>query len=188
MLDKNTETSYSSLSKFFHMAWGLMVIACYSSLYYKEYFLEKKAPLGKFLIVNIHKPVGTLLLIMMCFAFAWHLKNKKPKYSESMAAWEKKLAYFVQKLLYFFLMFMPLSGFLMSTASAYPVSMFGLFKMPLLFSKNKELAGLLYEAHGYLAWLGLALIALHLGGVLKQEILRKDPVTKKMLPKFFFRK
>lgn len=182
MFKKNTTRSYAPLSKFFHMAWGIVVLSCYGSYYYKDFFVANKDPMGRYLIGNIHKPMGTLLLIMMCFAFSWHLRNRKPSFSPSMKQWEKNLAMLVQKLLYFFLMFMPLSGFLMSTAGGYPVSLFGLFKMPLLFEKNKELAKTLYEIHGYLGWLGMSLIALHLGGVLKQEILRRDPVIRKMFP------
>ena len=188
MFKKNTKNSYAPLSKFFHMLWGLCVLTCYSTFYYKDLILPEKHPSGRFLIAGIHKPVGTLLLLIMMFAFAWHLRNRKPNFSPSMRPWEKSLALFTQRALYFFLMFMPLSGFLMSTASGYPINMFGLFKTPLFLAKNKELGKTLFTIHGYLAWFGLGLIVLHLLGVLKQEALRKDPVTRKMFPKFLFRK
>jgi cytochrome b561 len=188
MFSKNSSSSYGPLSKFFHMTWGVIVITLYSSVYYKEYFLEEKDPLGRFLIGGVHKPLGTLLLIIMMLAFAWRLSNKKPTYPKSMSSFEKFLATLVQKSLYFFLMAMPLSGFLMSTAGGYAINMFGFFEIPLLFSQNKELAGTLFQVHGYLAWFGLTLIALHILGVLKQEFIRKDSVLPRMFPHIFFKK
>ena len=61
---------------------------------------------------------------------------------------------------------MPLSGWLMSNAKGYSVKLFGLV-LPKLTPKNAFLAETAQLAHGYLAFMILFFISLHLFAVIK---------------------
>ena len=178
---KNTKETYGWLTQVLHWSWVIGSLTAFGSMYYRQYFLPEKHPTGSFLMGSVHKPVGVVVLIIACFAFAWHLFNRKPDLPQAMPNWEKIFAVFVHRCLYLFLMIMPLTGLLMSTASGRSVDVFGLFNTPLFFEENKELGSLLWQVHGIISYFGLTLIALHLGGLIKQHF-RGDSVWYKMLP------
>ena len=76
----------------------------------------------------------------------------------------------------------PLLGW--TTASAYGVTvrLFGLIPLPALTAPDKAFAEALGEVHGATAVLLLALIALHVAGVLYHVLVKRDRVVHRMLP------
>jgi cytochrome b561 len=62
---------------------------------------------------------------------------------------------------YILLLFIPLSGWLMSSATAYSVSWFNLFVFPDLVAADKRLAGVLRETHEISTKLLFVIVVLH---------------------------
>ena len=59
---------------------------------------------------------------------------------------------------------------------------FGLFQVPLLgIPVNKYLSDTMAEAHEIIAWILIALIALHVAGALKHYFINKDRLLHRML-------
>jgi cytochrome b561 len=77
---------------------------------------------------------------------------------------------------------MPLTGWLMSSASNYPVSWFGLVQLPDLVAPDPALKKLLHEVHETLSKILIALAGLHVAGALKHQFLDRDGLMFRMLP------
>ena len=68
--------------------------------------------------------------------------------------------------LYVLMIAMPLIGWGMLSAAAYPVVLFGGVRLPPILPQSDSLHTLLWDAHFYLAFLFFALILLHLAAAL----------------------
>ncbi len=181
---KNSEKSFGTIAKFFHWTIVLLFIHQYASIAIVEYLLEKNSPFSSLLIGGLHKPLGFFLFFIGIAAFVWHFTNIKVKFSDTMPLWEKRFAQFVHRSLYVSLIFMAFSGIAMSVTGAKSINIFNLFSIPAFREKDKELSSFFWDCHELFAIVLIVLLGLHLGGILKQHILRKDPVIKKMLPHF----
>jgi len=131
----------------------------------------------------LHKSVGLTLLGLMLLRLIWVVCLKKPALPEAMPRWEYLLARFVQHSLYLFLFAMPLSGWLMATASNKIPVYFGWLRVPFPgILPDKALAHWMSEAHYFIAYILLGLIALHTVGALKHRFIDKDDVLNSMMP------
>jgi cytochrome b561 len=99
-----------------------------------------------------------------------------------MAMWEKGLSHASHWLLYAILLVMPISGYVMSSASTKPISIFYLFDFPKL-PVDKEMAGYAKNAHLYVQWAVYVLIALHVAATAYHLIVKRDGLLDRMLPR-----
>ncbi len=183
---KNTNKEFGSLAKAFHWTIVALVLIQYGTFFYKDWFIPKGDELGGVLIGGLHKPFGVLTLLVAFTAFMWHLTNTKVDFPQSMPRWEKVFALFVHRALYLYLIGVASTGALMTVFGGRGIKFWGLFELAPLMEKQEEIADAFFEVHENLAYLGLALISLHFGGLLKQHFIRKEPIFRKMLPRFFF--
>lgn len=131
----------------------------------------------------LHKSFGLTILALMLLRAGWLITSGRPQLPDSIPRWERLLAYHVQYALYVFLIAMPLSGWLMATASQKVPVYFGLFRVPFPgLEPNETLAHWMYSAHQVIAWILLGLVGLHIAGALKHWLIQKDDVLKRMLP------
>ena len=75
---------------------------------------------------------------------------------------------------------LPLVGWLMSSAKGFSVNYFGLFELPDLVEKNKELGIFLKEAHEILANILVGLVLIHVFAALKHQLIDKDGLLSRM--------
>jgi cytochrome b561 len=99
-----------------------------------------------------------------------------------MPRWQRVAAAANHVLLYALLLMIPVSGWLMSSASGVPVVYLGLIPLPDLVGKDKALADQLKLAHEALNWTLIALIVLHVAAALKHHFVERDEVLPSMLP------
>ena len=128
-----------------------------------------------------HKSLGITILGLTLARLFWRLANPTPRLPDAMPAWERRGAHASHLALYGLLLALPLVGWLYSSASAFPVSVFGLFTLPDLIGANEGSAKTLQTLH----WLGglalLGLLALHVGAALKHHFRDRDAVLRRML-------
>ena len=176
---KNTEQQYGSLTKVFH--WLVMILVI-GMLIVGSLMGDIGDKTLKSQVFTLHKLTGLLVLSIGVLFLLWSLINTKPGYSNGVAPWEKKLARIVRGLLYFLLIAMPLSGWLMSSAAGYHPDFFGLFKIPLPgIPVDKALSHTAADLHEFFAWSLVALISLHALGALKHHFIDKNNILKRML-------
>lgn len=134
----------------------------------------------------LHKSFGICIFFLMLLRLYLIVKDGRLQLPSHTKTWEKILARGVQYSLYLLLFLMPLSGWLMSCASNYVPSFFGLFDLPCPgLGKNPQLAKLMKSSHYYLAWTIGGLISLHIIGSLKHYFWDKDNVLQSM---WFFKR
>ena len=95
----------------------------------------------------------------------------------------QRLAHAGHIALYAFMLIIPISGWLMSSAKGVQTVWFGVLPLPDLIGKDKALGHLLEEVHETLSWTLVTLIAGHVLASLKHHFIDRDDVLKRMLPK-----
>ena len=82
--------------------------------------------------------------------------------------------------LYALMIGMPLIGWGMLSAAAYPVVLFDGWHLPAILPQSDSLHTLLWDAHFYLAFTFFALILLHVAAALFHALVRRDGVFEAM--------
>jgi len=109
---------------------------------------------------NVHKSIGASIGILVLVRLAWRLAHPVPPHG-ALPAWQRRAATWSHRLLYACMLLLPLSGFLGSSFSGYPVKLFG-FVLPswvAAWPAGKEWMSVLHLA---LVWLFMALVTLHI--------------------------
>ncbi len=149
-------------------------------------------PLGDpnlFPLFQFHKSIGILVFALVLLRLLWRLIDKAPALPQNMPAWEKQAARAAHIGLYAILVAMPLSGWVIVSASPYniPTLFFGGLQLPHLdiiaTSPEKDLwLGRGELTHWLVAWASLAGVFLHGAAALRHHFLLKDDVLRRMLP------
>jgi cytochrome b561 len=113
---------------------------------------------------------------------AWRVSHRPPPPPASMPAWQHSAASIAHFFLYALTMAIPVSGWLMSSASGFQVMYLSVIPIPDLIAKNKDTAEQLKQLHESLNWLMVLVVALHLAAALKHHLVDRDDVLWRMLP------
>lgn len=132
--------------------------------------------------IPVHKAIGMTVLALSVVRLGWRLAWKAPPYPASMSRAEVGAAHGVHALLYLFMVGMPLSGWIFSSAGKYPLTWFGLIELPkLAVTKGSALVSAGRSFHEIGGWLLLALVAGHIAAALRHHFMLKDGVLRRML-------
>lgn len=130
---------------------------------------------------NLHKSLGLTLALLVLVRLGWRLRHPPPPLPEQVAPWRRRAARASHLLLYACLLVLPLSGYLGSSFSGYPIRYFG-WKLPGWGWSDPALKELFGAIHYAAAWLFMALIALHAAAALKHLLVDRDGVFGRMWP------
>lgn len=168
---------YSRTAMLLHWLIALF-IACGFSL--GVYMADLHASPTKVRLVSYHKWIGITVLVLVLVRSLWRLTHAPPP-AVPMPRWQLLVARSTHALLYLLMIVTPLCGWLYSSATGYPVVYLKLWQLPDLVHKNKELADILGEIHGDLAWALLWLVVLHGAAALKHHFIDHDSTLRRML-------
>ena len=169
---------YSYRSKIMHWLVAIFVL----SLLFFGFNFDNMPASMKFTAIMFHKSFGLTVLVLMLLRIIFIIRDGRPLLPATTPCWEKFLARFVQYGLYILLIFMPLSGWIMSVAAGYIPRYFGLVAIPFPgVTKNPQLAQLMHEIHETLAWVIVTFLILHISGNIKHYFWNKDNVVQTML-------
>jgi len=175
---RNTPESFGILTKTLHWVMALLVIG----------LLAVGLLMGgldggtKFKVYALHKSFGICVLALVFVRVIWHVYSRKPGFVEGMKPWEKLAAHAAHVFLYIAMFVMPLSGWLMSSAKGYTVTVFSTVDLPHLIAESDMLAKLFSQTHQLLAYALIAAVAVHIGAALKHHFINKDATLKRMMP------
>jgi cytochrome b561 len=133
-------------------------------------------------LVNIHKPLGIVILILALIRLVVRLRYGAPALPVDLPEPMKLAAYLSHYALYALMIAMPLIGWAMLSAAKYPVVLWPGVWLPPILPLNPGLHTLLWNAHFYLAFLFFALILMHLAAALFHALIRRDGVFDSMGP------
>lgn len=145
-----------------------------------------------FAVTQLHKSIGITILLLSLLRLAWRLLNPPPPEPATLARWERILSQAVHWGFYAIMIGMPLTGWLMVSASRIqlPTLLYGVIPWPDipglsgLAPASKHLWHEIGETgHGLIAKGIYVLLALHVAGALKHQLFSRDePVLGRMAP------
>jgi cytochrome b561 len=132
-------------------------------------------------LVSIHKPLGLAILLLAILRLAVRLRDGTPGLPADLPAPMRLAAGLSHYALYGLMIAMPLIGWAMLSAAAYPVVVLGLH-LPAILPQNDGLHAVLWNLHRGLAFAFFALILLHVAAALFHALVRRDGVFDAMAP------
>jgi len=132
------------------------------------------------LLLDLHRPLGLAILLLAIVRLANRLRHAPPPPPQDLPAiqvWAAKASHW---LLYALMLAMPLIGWAMLSAGAYPVVLFDGVNLPPILPHSPHMYGVLRPLHGVLAYLLFFTILAHLGAALFHAWVRRDGVFEQM--------
>lgn len=167
---------YSTVAMWFHWTIAALVILNLSVGLLREGVAALRPLMG------LHKAVGITVLLLTLGRVAWRLGHRPPPLPASVPGWQKGLSHGVHWALYALLILMPLTGWIMVSGpeGRRPLTWFALFDLPYL-PVSGAAADSAHGGHELLAWVMLALAAIHVGAAIL-HLVRRDGVVWRMAP------
>ena len=145
------------------------------------YMVELKLSPTKLKLYSWHKWLGVTIWMIAVVRLVWRLTHRPPPLP-ALPAWQRIAASTTHVLLYVLVLAIPISGWLFSSASGFPVVYFGVLPLPDVVGKDKELAKLLQSVHATLNYTLMAIIVVHAAAAIKHHFVDRDVVFHRMLP------
>jgi len=183
---RNTVTGYGSVNIVFHwlmaiLIGGLIVLGKYM------HGLPLADP-DKFWLYQLHKSLGLTVLALVVLRLLWRFANPTPVLPPAMPVWQKAGAHLGHLALYGLMFAIPLSGWLMVSASplGLPTLFFDLFQVPHLpvpgfLGGGADAEHLLKEVHELAANLLILVVIAHVAAALKHHFYDRDDVLARMV-------
>ena len=133
-------------------------------------------------LVSIHKPLGIAILALALIRLVVRWRYGAPALPADLPEPMKLAAHLSHYALYALMIGLPLIGWAMLSAAAYPVVLYGSVHLPVILPQSASLHTLLWNAHFYLAFAFFALILLHVAAALFHALVRRDGVFETMAP------
>ncbi len=146
--------------------WGIAVLVCVQFTW--GWWMQDipKQPVGPRVdAYNLHKSFGLVLFALMLFRLGWRIGHPPPPLP-AMPRWQAWLACVTHVVLYTALLLMPLSGYLGSAWSGYPVKWFGV-ALPAWAAKSETLKDIMSSVHLTTSWILVSATLLHIAGAAK---------------------
>ncbi len=176
---RNDADSWGAPAKLFHWVMAALILAQIALGLMAASWRVSPAKLELFFW---HKSTGMLILALVALRLLWRLANPAPMLPPGMAAWERAAARLSHLFLYALMIALPVTGWIVNSASNVPFRIFWLIPLPAIVAPDEPTADLAALVHGGLAaLLALALVA-HVGAALRHHFVKRNTVLIRMLP------
>jgi cytochrome b561 len=131
-------------------------------------------------LLATHKSLGIAILLLALIRLGTRLRYGAPSLPVDLPEPMKLAAHLSHYALYALMIGMPLIGWAMLSAGAYPVVLYGGIRLPPIAPHSDSVHTLLWNAHFYLAFAFFALVLLHIAAALFHGLVRRDGVLESM--------
>ncbi len=185
----NTQARYGGVAMTLHWLIALAIVLNICLGVYVAEILSDNDP-SRLAVLQFHKSVGLTVLVLSLARLGWRLVNPVPPLPAFMSPRLKTAAHATHYLLYFFMIFVPLTGWALVSSSplGLPTVYFWLFHWPhipfiaeLPRAQKVPLRHTFGAVHTILAYSLTALVPFHVAGALYHQF-RGDDVLRRMLP------
>ena len=181
-----SQKRYSTVAMLLH--WSIALLIVFQIIL--GWRMESTKGAAAYAIFQMHKSVGITVLLLTLVRLVWRVTHKPPPLPDHLAPWEKRLSTAVHHLFYLILIGLPLTGWVLVSASKtnIPTLLYGTVPWPHLpflphlapaaqavWRKIGEIG------HGALVKLTYVLLAAHIGGALKHQLIDRDDTLSRML-------
>ena len=176
---KNTASRYGSLSIGIHWLMLLLFVAVYACIELRVFY-----PKGSDLREGLktwHFMLGMLVFVLVWLRLAARFPAPRLSIQPEPPSWQQLSAKLLHLALYAVMIGMPVTGWLLLSASGKAIPFFGL-ELPALVGANKDLAGQIKELHEFVGTAGYYLIGLHAAAAFYHHYVVRDNTMTRMLP------
>ncbi|MDV4180162.1 cytochrome b [Rhizobium brockwellii] len=178
MTDASTKTRFTTVQRVLH--W-LMAIGILAMLFIG---VGMVSTIGRQYVPLLltHKTLGIAILVLALVRLVVRFISGTPPLPADLPEPMKLAAHLSHLGLYALMIGMPLIGWAMLSAAAYPIVLYGGIRLPPILPQSDTMHALLWSAHYYLAFAFFALVLMHLAAALFHGLVRRDGVLETMLP------
>ncbi|MDD3798928.1 MAG: cytochrome b/b6 domain-containing protein [Novosphingobium sp.] len=133
-------------------------------------------------VMGWHFAIGMAILLATVLRILWRLVHRPPPLSAHLAIWERVLARATHGLFYLLLLALPLLGWVGLSGYKAPIDMFGIVWPVLPVGFGEKTGHEILEFHATLGSAMIALVGLHILGVIKHMAIDRDGNLWRMLP------
>ena len=132
-------------------------------------------------LFDVHMSLGASVLLLALLRLAWRKATPLPPWASTLTHFERRYEHRVEQVLYVLMLAIPISGVLAAMADGKDVVFFGAVELPSLISEDSDLDDLTLGFHiaGHLAF--FVAFALHVGLVIKHQLVNRDRLLNRML-------
>ena len=170
-------TGFNTVARWLHWLIAGLIVLQYVLAELAE---EATSDLQELALLANHKSVGILILALAVVRLAWRWRSDTPAFPSHLPGWQRVASSVSHFALYAFLFALPVSGWLLSSATAYSVSVFNVLPLPDLVGADEALAATLESTHHFLAEALFVLGVLHILAAIKHAVIDKDDVMARM--------
>ena len=172
-------TGFDPVLKAAHWVSLLLVIAAYAMVWASHVVGSREQSA---LLVQLHRLIGVTIFALTLFRSAWRWNARIPPLPAELPLFQKMAARTTEYVLYVLLLLQPALGLLNINARGRRVDFYFLGELPPVVGPDKALAKQAMAAHELVAYLILAVVALHAAAALFHHFVRRDNVLNAMLP------
>lgn len=176
---KNTSIRYGALSTGIHWLMLLLFVAVYTTIDLRELFEKGSDP--REALKTWHFMLGMLLFTLVWLRIAARFSGPSPDIHPEPARLQLQSAKLLHLVLYGLMIGIPLTGWLLLSASGKVIPFFGL-ELPALINVDKELAKQIKEVHELGGTTGYYLLGLHVAAALYHHYIKRDDTLTRILP------
>ena len=130
----------------------------------------------------LHKGLGCIFLLVVLARLGWKLTHRVPALPARLPALQRRIAARTHWLLYGLLVVLPVSGYIRTVGDGYPIEMLDALGIPPLVTGIPGTAHVMRIVHTFGGYLLAALIAVHVGAAVHQQLFERDNVLSRMWP------
>jgi cytochrome b561 len=132
-------------------------------------------------LYDLHRSIGVTILLIIVVRLGYRLTHPPLPLPDDIAPIQRFAAKLTHWALYALLIVQPFVGWIATSASPSPITVFGLFELPPLWPEDRRLSEQLFEVHEAIAIAIACLAAAHIGAALHHHFVRKDRVLLRMI-------
>jgi len=176
---RNDIESWGATAKLFHWAMAALIFAQIALGLVAVGWHLSPTKLNLFVW---HKSTGMLILALLALRLLWRLSHRAPELPWEMPLWERTGAHLSHFLLYALMIALPLTGWVIASASNVPFRIFWTIPLPAIAAPDKAVSDLFATIHAWLVTLLALVLVAHIGAALRHHYVKRDSVLTRMLP------
>ena len=182
---RDSADGWGAVTRLLH--WGMAALILFQ-LGFGLWMTRVPDLLQRFLLTQTHKSLGTTIFALALLRLGWRLANRRPPLPPAMPAWQRRAARLSHAALYGLMLLLPLSGWLMASAS--PTQdllgmqnlVFGRWPLPDPFVPgDARVEAAAHAVHAGAAIALALLLALHAAAALRHQFVDRDGLLARMI-------
>ncbi len=176
---RNTHDRWGHVAQLLHWSVAGLILALMALGW-----IAKLTPLspGKLTLFYWHKSLGMLVLALVLVRLGWRARNPAPSLPPELPRWEPVMAHATHVLLYLLMLLIPVTGWLINSASGIPFKIFWVLPLPAITPVSAHLEHIFEWFHLVLFWILAVVLLGHVGAALRHHFLLHNSVLRRMLP------